>query len=60
MALRPVPAVMTHEHPSPRARCGGVAYEKMEDEYGSLASGGSYERCRCVGCDKIVYSALPD
>jgi hypothetical protein len=31
-----------------------------DDEYGSLASGGSYEVYRCSVCGKRSYSQLPD
>lgn len=32
----------------------------QDDEYGSLADGGSYERYCCSVCGKISYSQLPD
>ena len=35
-------------------------YEHVEDEYGSLADGGSYEKLRCRSCGRITYSPLPD
>lgn len=39
--------------------CGGeVKY--LDDEYGSLASGGSYEVFKCASCGTRCYHALPD
>ena len=35
-------------------------WEQEADEYGSLASGGSYEVYRCRVCGKVSYSQLPD
>ena len=31
-----------------------------DDEYGSLADGGSYARYRCRHCNDVSYSQLPD
>ena len=53
-------ATHQHERPCEGYGCGGLEFEQLEDEYGSLAQGGSYERCRCVKCGKISYSELPD
>lgn len=49
----------THEHRNP-CKCGTNAYFKEDDEYGSLASGGSYEVCSCSNCGAKVYVPLPD
>lgn len=35
-------------------------YEYYDDEYGSLASGGSYEVYKCVNCGRRHYVPLPD
>lgn len=32
----------------------------VDDEYGSLADGGSYEIYKCKKCAQISYSQLPD
>lgn len=44
--------------------CGGPTRD-LDDEYGSLADGGSYERFECVEpkgplCRKTLYVELPD
>ena len=50
---------MAHKHNRP-CECGNNEFDDMEDEYGSLGDGGSYERCRCTSCGKVHYSMLPD
>lgn len=45
-------------------KCGGFT-RALEDEYGSLADGGSYERFECVEpmapeCRETIYIELPD
>jgi len=40
--------------------CAHERVEYVEDEYGSLADGGSYEVHRCTACDKLIYVPLPD
>ncbi len=35
-------------------------WEYLEDEYGSLADGGSYEVYECTTCHKRKYVQLPD
>jgi hypothetical protein len=35
-------------------------WEYEDDEYGSLADGGSYEIYRCRRCGERSYSQLPD
>jgi hypothetical protein len=35
-------------------------YEVIGEEYGSLASGGSYEVLECRVCGRVAYSPLPD
>jgi hypothetical protein len=44
--------------------CGGPTRD-LDDEYGSLADGGSYEWFECInhpeaGCSKTIYVELPD
>lgn len=44
--------------------CGGPTRD-LDDEYGSLAEGGSYERFECVAptterCRRTIYIELPD
>jgi len=34
--------------------------EYYDDEYDSLANGGSYEIYKCKNCGKCEYSQLPD
>lgn len=66
---------MTTEHdaalPAPKPRncwggrlkpctCGADVWSDGEDEYGSLADGGSYERFICGHCKRIIYVELPD
>lgn len=40
--------------------CGADVWDNGEDEYGSLADGGSYERFKCGHCKKVIYVELPD
>lgn len=35
-------------------------YEYIDDEYDSLANGGSYAVYRCRVCGRVAYSPLPD
>lgn len=35
-------------------------YDIVGEEYGSLASGGSYEKLECNKCHRIAYMQLPD
>lgn len=35
-------------------------YEYVDDEYGSLADGGSYEMHDCSKCGHRIYVPLPD
>jgi len=35
-------------------------YEFIDEEYGSLRDGGSYEHYRCRRCGRHAYSPLPD
>lgn len=35
-------------------------WKYVDDEYDSLANGGSYEIYRCIHCRKKSYSMLPD
>jgi hypothetical protein len=35
-------------------------WEYLEDEYGSLADGGSYEVYKCRRCPELWYVPLPD
>lgn len=46
------------------ARCGGPVRD-LDDEYGSLEQGGSFERFECIDqktpeCRRIIYIELPD
>ena len=36
------------------------SYELTGEEYGSLASGGSYEVYTCGVCGRVAYSPMPD
>jgi hypothetical protein len=45
-------------------KCNG-ATKALEDEYGSLSDGGSYERFECIDklgdeCGKTIYVEMPD
>lgn len=46
-------------HPCHQEGCGGTC-RYIEDEYGSLGSGGSYEKWQCDRCKKITWVQLPD
>lgn len=35
-------------------------YEYVDDEYGSLGEGGSYEVWKCRRCGRVAYSMMPD
>lgn len=35
-------------------------YVYVDDEYGSLAEGGSYEIHKCTRCGRVTYFQLPD
>ena len=45
--------------PAPKQKCEHD-WKYEDDEYGSLASGGSYEIYRCTKCGKKNYVQLPD
>lgn len=46
-------------YPCPKDECNGTMMY-VDDEYGSLADGGSYERFTCDTCGRVHYSPLPD
>jgi hypothetical protein len=52
--LRCDPALPSAESPVPHD------YDEADEEYGSLADGGSYRRLRCSVCHRVAYSPLPD
>lgn len=54
--VEPLPA---GAHPCHVDGCPGHC-RYVDDEYGSLAAGGSYEIWSCDACGHRVYSALPD
>lgn len=35
-------------------------YELIDEEYGSLADGGSYDVLKCRRCGRVAYSQMPD
>lgn len=45
---------------NPCKKCGADVWGPGEDEYGSLADGGSYERFKCGHCRNTIYVELPD
>lgn len=46
-------------HPCHRSGCPGTC-RYVEDEYDSLANGGSYEKWQCDHCGKVTWISLPD
>lgn len=46
--------------PKPDACKHQGEWESLEDDYGSLGSGGSYYRDRCLDCGEVIYSMMPD
>jgi hypothetical protein len=48
------PTKPTSESPAPHD------YETVGEEYGSLASGGSYDVLKCQNCGRVAYSPMPD
>lgn len=56
--LKP-PADKRSKRPCHVPHCGGAEIEQ-ETEYGSLATGGSYEVFKCDRCGNVCRSQLPD
>lgn len=48
------PTKMSRDSPVPHR------YVVVDEEYDSLANGGSYDVLRCTVCGRIAYSPLPD
>lgn len=46
-------------HPCHNAECEGTC-RYVDDEYGSLEQGGSYEQWKCDKCGRITWIPLPD
>ena len=44
----------------PCKKCSADVWGAGEDEYGSLADGGSYERFKCGHCGNVIYVPLAD
>lgn len=56
----PKPRNCCGERLNPCKKCGADVWGRGEDEYGSLADGGSYERFECGHCRNTIYVELPD
>lgn len=50
---------MIPAHPCHNQDCAGTC-SYVDDDYGSLGSGGSYEIYKCDTCGAVDYSPLPD